>query len=105
MLMPMPIGLLFMTGAGNQPGCFKPRLARVPASATVTKMETMPFQNAPNAKVKSAVETERWEAPMIVPVALTRCQAPDGGRSRSIFGAMPDPRDRTERTWARLHGR
>ena len=89
--MPTLMGLPFIFGAGNQCGNVMPRWRNVPASATSTKTDTIPFQNNPNANAPMAVPSERRVAPITDPVPSFVYQAPAGGWLRSTVASNSVP--------------
>src|ERR1041385_4825849 len=80
---PTLIGLPFMTGAGNHDGKGTCRFRSVPAIATSTNTDTMPFQKSDMASRPMAEPTDRCVAPITASDLSLRLQAPAGGLARS----------------------
>ena len=102
---PTPIGLPLDIGAGSQFGGRTPSSESVDATASATKMETIPFQNAAKKNVPIAPAIDRCDAPIRVPIPVLRFHVPAGGFSTSTVGSIPDPCAIEQSLCARLHAR
>src|SRR5262249_17026560 len=82
-VIPIPMSLPFIFGAGNHPGVGTPNKWRVELKLKRTNSDTIPFQNKEKTSNPSVVPRERWVAPMTAPTPLLRYHAPAGGRLKS----------------------